>query len=927
MGLPRIDTAGTDCTLVRPYVEERLAICDALLEGHRSDIVYGRVWTLEPGRLRFKHGETIAELKVPYHLGADDEAVVEGAMMGLTRLLKTRFEPDCAEDVTSAPAPGAPVAPLQPLKDRAYLTNTFIEDSLEKRIASEILVSTPAVDASILSTWLCPGGQAARFIKWVDHMFEKALKDEAKGGWEEPTSHLALLAFIRTAGKKKALLKDVRIKGLSYEKLDHAVGISIFVLFREALASTLRRLKATGVSYYRAGVDFMLRSSVVPKSFLAIPGNLLSGSLNPYALNSETYEAILPYGGDFIEGVESSSRLVWSTLKRVKERQEVMEAVKLQHDINRFRRETLTYLMEFDLPGSSSRRHLHELYAEDRLIKSYLASPKLCGDLAASLEGVRKRFANNPKKALRIAEFQKFLASFKKSRLSGLLWSGRTEETGELACVIEAFCAHRFDEHVERFEGLMRGYLADRRKEFDGRMLKEEYAKGRLYRFSADDRPVLNTLELAQAGQLFIDMKDFTRKTLKVKEIAMADFMKEYFYRPILNAAGRYGAGTGVAADERGITLTNLPGDAAIFSGGVTSLVRLGSDIQRIIRRYRENLEKRLPPKKAEELIEEVHKRFDRKRAELKARREKLNAALNRDECGLEDRLIALGEEEHRLDNTYREELEASIKGELEAGLYISYGAKAETMVIDTARDFTGPVKVAIGEKINESARGTYRNSLVRTKHEILLESERKKRKNPGLRYPFQVFIERIYSLRMPQELEAPFEKLITRRKPAAAEAMTKIMAAEFLRDLKKITAGETFSSLRLVTATTDIYNKGQAISQEALDAYMRENRGTKEFFKKVVEVGKLDMGILDAFFFPFPELEIWFGVEVVKGATTIEAFARIGEVIFKGFEGNNPIVIYEMLNPEDDFFKALVKHHLGTWIEEARNPARKDDF
>ena len=148
----------------------------------------------------------------------------------------------------------------------------------------------------------------------------------------------------------------------------------------------------------------------------------------------------------------------------------------------------------------------------------------------------------------------------------------------------------------------MRASLADRRGEFNQNMLVEEYNRGRLYRFSVDDWTILKTLATEEEGQLFIDMKDFTRKTLKVKEIAMAEFMNEHFYKPILSAAAQYSAGIGVSSDERGITLTNLPGDAAIFSGGVSYLIALARDIQQIIRRYRDQLAQKLPPMRNEEI-------------------------------------------------------------------------------------------------------------------------------------------------------------------------------------------------------------------------------------------------------------------------------------------------------------------------------------
>ena len=98
------------------------------------------------------------------------------------------------------------------------------------------------------------------------------------------------------------------------------------------------------------------------------------------------------------------------------------------------------------------------------------------------------------------------------------------------------------------------------------------------------------------------------------------------------------------------------------------------------------------------------------------------------------------------------------VKNELEAGLYISYGTKSETAIIEGVEEFAGTVKVAIGEKINEAARGTFRHPLVRAKLELLLENERLVRDDKALIYPFDIYIDRIYSLRMPPELDRAFE-------------------------------------------------------------------------------------------------------------------------------------------------------------------------
>jgi len=632
-----------------------------------------------------------------------------------------------------------------------------------------------------------------------------------------------------------------------------------------------------------------------------------------------SYEALKGIAAPLEEFNAGFEALMDSALQGLKKEPGVLETLRAQHGITLFREEALKYMMALDIPGTASQELIYNIYNEDRLIRNCLTDEGSKEGLIKSLEGIRALVGKDHERARAVEDFEAYLASTRKGVFGGLLKGAKKDVLHSVAPVVEGYFALAIDCRIERFVDLMRRSLADRRPEFSQNTLLEEYNRGRLYRFSTDTRPVVKSLEVAEEGQLFVDMKDFTRKTLKVKEIAMADFMKEYFYKPILKAASRYSSGSGLTENERGIRLTNIPGDAAIFSGGVSNLVSLARDIQRIIRENRKGLEERLPPKKDTEVLEKVHKSFEARREELKRKRLEMTRELAGDSQGSETRLIALGEEENRIESTYREELENAIKGELETGLYVSYGAKAETMVMESTDGFYGPVKVSIGEKINEASRGTYRHPMVRANLEMLLAGERERRKNRETKYPFDIYIHTTYSLRMPPEIENAFERLVATRKLSNAKALAQLISEDYMSDLEKIISGEPFSSLRLVTAITDIYNKGQALSEAALMAYMKETRGVKRFFNRVVPVKELHPSIQEAFFFPADPLELFLGAGVIKGATEAEGFLKSGEVIFRGFETSPPTVIYEMLDPEGDFFISLVRHHLSDWLEEAK--------
>jgi hypothetical protein len=222
------------------YNRERLDLFGSLLN-KKFDISAGRPWTLDPKEMRFKHGETIAELKVPFHMGGEDETCIEQAVLGLTSLLMKRYEPKMEGAKEGAPL----IIPTGILKDKTFRTDLFIADSLEKNIALEVLSGTPYVDSAIIANWLGSDGHGRRFLKWFYEYLNKMLKDETKAGGEERTSYLALLALINVVRKKKEKVKGFRIKGLSYEKAELAIGLVMFHALRTAISSSFRKLRAS----------------------------------------------------------------------------------------------------------------------------------------------------------------------------------------------------------------------------------------------------------------------------------------------------------------------------------------------------------------------------------------------------------------------------------------------------------------------------------------------------------------------------------------------------------------------------------------------------------------------------------------------------------------------------------------------------------
>ena len=454
--------------------------------------------------------------------------------------------------------------------------------------------------------------------------------------------------------------------------------------------------------------------------------------------------------------------------------------------------------------------------------------------------------------------------------------------------------------------------LIDRRVKFSAELLKEEFKNGRLYRFSNDNRPILKALTIEYQAQLVVDIRDFTKKTLKFKEVAMAEFMKDNFYDPILIKARRYNTSHIMHGKGHSIDLKNMPGDMVVLSGNAAGLVALAKDIQRIARQYREEVKRKYLPM-LDNIIDNLKKKYRDDREQLALE----NAANGK----ASESLIAITGEDELIGTVSRKELEADITEEMEAGLFISYGAKAETMVIDGKDGFSDTITVAIGDKINEASRGTKRTPAIMEKLKLRLEDERLKRKAKELLLPFKVYIDKRYSIDIPIEIEERLSEEIKDRAKSDKSLILKKIEEEYQGDLEKLRLGIPEESLKTLTVKHGIHNRGQAISAEAFTAYRKEVRANRFFFKRLIKVKDLDSAIKGLFFFDETTIELWFGVQVTDGQEDVEIFHRSGAIAFKGLETEGPITIYEMMDPASAFFVGIKDIYFKEWYKDARAP------
>ena len=905
--------------MFQDYNNDRLTLLEPLLENKQAFLL-GKPWLFNPEQIRFKLGETLSDLKIPYHLGKEDDEIIEESITGLVSILKDRYhkeeaEPDKRKQHTFSTVT---TTKSEPLLDTTYWIGIFKQNSLEKKLAEDILNTTPLIDSAILKRWLDKDGKGQRLLQWTIGIMEKTLEEEAGNESGEMTSYMALLGIIAAIRNKKERIKDIHIKGTSLERIDLSTGFTLFMTIRAALEALFVKIKNSESIYFNPITETVLKSAIIPQSFLLIPSVLLNSSLNPYGIRSEAVRAISPFIPDPSEWSGGFAEIIETAYKGISKDKGAVEELSSYCLTTRIRGHIIDYLMQYDLPGTKGHELFYDLYREDRQMQ--LRDPRTLETISSLLSELTSKYAKDRERIQKFSSFQALIDTLRKPK-NIAKWAKSDEGVGIIKDKIRGMLAYKLDSHTSRFTRGSSEAMVDRREKFSGELLLEEFKNGRLYRFSNDRREILHGLTIEQEGQLIIDMKDFTKKTLKLKEIAMADFMKENFYEPILSAAKKYGIESGLVDKEAGISLNGLPGDAAIFSGDVANLISLAEGINKIIKEYRSKVKEKFLPK-LDKHIQTIHEKYLQEQRRVAEEKEDLLELAGDDES-----LITLGADvEELIDDISREELEAVITEEMDAGLFISFGVKAETMILESKDGpLESPLKVAIGEKINEASRGTSRSHAVMDKLAMLLEREKLKRNNADILNPFEVHIDKIYSIRISGELEDMLESDLGDRTQSEKSELIDRLFEEYINDLEKLRQDMPPSSLKALNINTQIYNKGHALSKEALNAFIKETTGRRFFFKKELQASEFDIAIQERFFFPNDPLELWFGVEITKGIEKVSIFSRTGELVFKGFESSPPTEVYEILDSDGSFYKALLNIHFKEWFNDAKTAANAE--
>jgi len=863
---------------------------------------------LDGRALRFHVGTSLADLRVPVSVDPHLQETFRAAVRDLFFLLSIRHRAALKEQEYER------LLLLDGFDPRAARVPSFVAPASVTRegIRKAFLEAPelhPALDSGVVASWISAGRPGRVLVGALNAVLKRALEEPAAQELREPTAYLALLALRGLSQGALGMLKDLPVTGPVGRHLHGAVAAGLLVAVR--LAS-----REAGLPQSSSGLQCETAATAIPwiGGMRFLPGS----GLQCYGL---PFDNAVPRLDQFAQKIlqgggtpETVAREVAMELASSKDASKKMTKVA---GLAKLRGELLQLLRmseagrapQLSVEGST----LAQLYQTPGALERVLSGTALRKEMAAKAKTTAKGATNEPARTL-----------LESIALAAREW--KEEHAGSYLAVepamkawANAVSALAVDEALERALDQAESQIVHRTGAESEGGIATAYDGGKLYLFAIDEKPILmGRSRSLQMGHLFCDMKDFTKRTAFLKETVVAEFLSREFYGPILTAAARHAHGAAHLADKGGIYLNNLLGDAVSFSGQIVSLLELADDIRHALGSYARRLDSEAGSETVAKTIAGIEEKFRARREQLDALLQSAQAALSRgtlDPTSGEEpshRIRVLQGHQQGLDEERETEIALASGEKLEAGIFISYGAAPEVAMFED--HIFGRIKVSIAEKINESARGTARNMGVRARVEAILAAERARLGRADLICRLSVAVSQPLSMPIPADVE-----LAVRRSVASGdlEDAEMVMGAS-VRDFVARLAAED-----AVDGRGDIYNGGVAISEEALKAYVEGRGSDLTFLRREVEAAALHEVIRERFVFPMPSLKLVMAVASASQSLQ-ELFVFVGRALFKGFEKQGGLGVYEMIAREAPFFMLLAQHHVPAWLrdqEEGREP------
>jgi hypothetical protein len=880
------------------YADERLGLI-ARLRSSAPGLSISDALRLDARALRFHLGTSLADLRVPVHLDERVRSAVNAAVRDLFFLLSVRHRAVLRPDEYDR------LILLDGFDPRAARQVSFnapssVKSENVRRAFLEAPELHPALDGGLVASWLAAGRAGRALAGTLNALLRRAQAETQGREPPEPTAYLVLLSLRALSRAALETLKDLPMSGPAGRVLHGAVAAGLLIALRLAT-------RESAVLDGQCGPACEAAVSALP--WLGGSRLLWGSSLGCYGVPFvETPARLEQHVQEIAQGgtPEAVARDVAADLAGSKE---AMRRASRQVGLSRVRADLLSVLRmaevgrapTFSVEGQS----LAQLYQAPAVLERVLATPASRKELHEKTRAAAKAAAAGPARDA-IESVTRAAKEWKDDDAGG--WMPREQIVRTWATAVAVLAV---DSALDWAVGQAEMQVAHRLGGESEGGVEVEHEAGKLYLFGLEEGPILMTRSRApHMGHLFCDMKDFTKRTAFLKETVIADFLSREFYGPILTAAARHAQGAAHLADKGGIYLNNLLGDAVSFSGDIVALLELAQDIRAALGSYGRRLDKEGSREAVANVIASIEEKFKDRRKQLGAAVKSAQEAQLR---GIPDpisgeepasRLRALEAELSRLEEERAGEIALASGEKLEAGIFVSYGAPPEVARFED--HIFGQIKVSIAEKINESARGTARNAGVRARVEQVLASERARLGRPSLVCPLHVSVSQPLSMPVPEHIATAMRRSIAGGDLEGAEAVLSGVVRQFVAGL---------ASQEMHDDRGDIYNGGAAVSEDALEAYV-EARSDLVFLRREVQVGQLAPALREKFVFPANTLRVVMAVSSTAPALQ-QLFVYVGRALFRGFEKQGGLGVFEMIAREAPFFGLLAQHHLGPWLAE----------
>lgn len=822
---------------------------------------------LEPGKARFSLGTSLADSALPVAIAPHAGLILRGAAVEVALLLSTHhrgFVP--ADDLDRlllredyAAMPSAP-AQLGPPPGNPDL-----------RLAAQLGPALhPALTGGVVGAWMGRGGKGRSLVAlWIE-LLRRALDEMAATRGREETPLVVALAL---GAATAAVDRDVR-EVLPAPPLDRylraAALAAMWLAARTGVARAWRDAGRSADDPLLAKVEAVL----APGPLLGGRGAVLAGGATLYGCElsagvprADDLAARLAQGGEADAAIAQLAQVLQSE-------EELGRRAELAVALARLRERLVLGIAAGEEAGAGAAMAPHRLL---------LAAPGLLAAAVAD-DAARKRLAREvapPGAGSPLEPAAAMLKAWRPKEPAAAAGLSRAEARSEYAVAAAALLC---DAALDRMAAAARRSLSFRTGAEAEGGADAEWEAGRLYRLAAGPGPILRRSEERPTGHLFADVKDFTRRTALLGQAAMAEFLRREFYVPIFTAAKEHFGGMQHLGDRGGVTLNALLGDAVSFTGPVDGMVALARAIRAQLAAYGARLSREIGRDVVARQLAAIEEAHAAALASARAARAEAEAALAREAAGTPRHhaaragLARAWAEEARQEGE-RDRALSRARGEvLEAGVFVSHGPAPLAVVIDD--EVFGRNRVAIAEKINESARGTARAPAARLRADAALAQERARRGAPSLQHAWSVFVGQPLSIAIPPDAEDA-----AMRSLGAGDAAGALRAvAAPVRDALDSAAREP------PERPGDIYNCGAALSEDALVAFLQDAPARRVVRRVEVAPERIPERLRARWFFgDAPQSLV---VLFHPDGRVAEMFRKVGAAAFKGLGG---VVVWEL--------------------------------